>query len=53
MFPGDRSFNKQRYIKVLFVTVNNELQSFREWFISNRLSFNGENPKYEKIAKKD
>lgn len=53
MFPDDRSFNKQRYIKVLFATVNNELQSLREWFISNRLSFNGENPKLEKIAKKD
>lgn len=44
MFSDDTNlFFEHSYIKVLFSTVNRELQNINEWFIRNKLSLNVQN----------
>ena len=44
MFADDTNlFFEHSYIKVLFSTVNRELQNINEWFIRNKLSLNVQN----------
>ena len=52
MFADDTNlFYKHKDIKVLFDTVNKELENINEWFISNRLSLNVKKTNYSLFHK--